>query len=105
MKYDNMSMAHRRTKSLIKKGDSRPYQTILSVALKAVNMMYRECTIDDVNYLKSMHLNGLVDLSLLESLHKNNTYNLNFSDTGKIKIVHKNPYYVHGKKYVRSQFN
>ena len=97
MKYDTMSMAHRRTSNLIKAGDNRNYKVILSIALRAVCMMYRECTNSDINYLKAMHLKGMVNLSLLESFHRGNTYQMNFESTGLIRFAHSNPYYVHGK--------
>ena len=97
MKYDIMSMAHRRTRNLIKAGDDRKYKVILIIALRAVHMMYRECTNADINYLKAMHLKGMVNLSLLESFHRNNTYQMNFESTGLIRFAHKNPYYIHGK--------
>ena len=97
MKYDTMSIAHRRTRKLIKAGDDRKYKVILVVALRAVHMMYRECTNADINYLKAMHLKGMVNLSLLESLHKDNTYSMNFESTGLIRFAHSNPYYIHGK--------
>lgn len=102
MKYDNMSMAHRRAKNLIAAGDTRKYKEILRVALRAVAMMGRECTIEDINYLKAMHLNGMVNLSLLQSLHKDNTYQMNFEQRGMIRFTHNSPYYVHGKKFVRN---
>ena len=92
-----MSMAHRRTSNLIKAGDNRNYKVILSIALRAVYMMYRECTNSDINYLKAMHLKGMVNLSLLDSFHRDNTYQMNFESTGLIRFAHSNPYYVHGK--------
>ena len=97
MKYDTMSLAHRRTRNLIKAGDDRKYKVILCIALKAVHMMYRECTNADINYLKAMHLKGMVNLSLLESFHRDNTYQMNFQSDGLIRFAHKNPYYIHGK--------
>ena len=98
MKYDRMSLAHRRTRNLIKAGDDRKYKVILSVSLRAVAMMTRECTNADINYLKSMHLNGMVNLSLLQSLHKDNTYQMNFQNDGLIRFAHRNPYYVHSNR-------
>lgn len=105
MKYDIMSMSHRRAKALIKAGDKRNYREVLSIALKVMHMKQRPITTDDINYLKSFYLNGMVDLSLIQSLHKENTYLFNFSHTGKIIFAHKNPYYVHGRQIIRSKFN
>ena len=104
MKYDRMSLAHRRTRNLIKAGDDRKYKVILSIVLRAVHMMTRECTNEDINYLKGMHLKGMVNLSLLQSLHKNNTYAMNFQDDGLIWFAHKNPYYVHGNRVTAKAF-
>ena len=98
-------MSHRRAKALILEGDTRKYRVVLSIALKVMHMNQRPVTIDNINWLKSFYLNGMVDLSLLQSLHKENTYLFNFSHTGKIIFAHKNPYYVHGRRYERSKFN
>ncbi len=105
MKYDIMSMSHRRAKALILAGDTRNYREVLSIALKVMYMKQRPVTIDNINWLKSMYLNGMVDLSLIESLHKENTYLFNFSHTGKIIFAHKNPYYAEGVRIERSKFN
>ena len=104
MRYDTMSIAHRRTRNLIKAGDNRKYKVIFVIALRAVHMMYRECTNADINYLKAMHLKGMVNLSLLESFHMDNTYQMNFQSDGLIRFTHKNPYYIHGKS-VTANFN
>ena len=96
MKYDIMSLAHRRTRNLIKAGDDRKYKAILSVSLRAVYMMARECTNADINYLKAMHMQ--VNLSLIYSLHKNNTYQMNFQNDGLIRFAHKKPYYIQGNQ-------
>ena len=100
-----MSMSHRRAKALIKAGDKRKYREVLSIALKVMHMSHRPVTIDNINWLKSFYLNGMVDLSLIQSCHKENTYLFNFSHTGKIIFAHKNPYYVGGRRYERSKFN
>jgi len=102
MKYDRMSLAHRRTRNLIKAGDPRKYKELLCISLRAVSMMYRECTNEDINYLKAMHL--IVNLSLIQSLHKDNTYQMNFQNDGLIRFAHKNPYYVHGNRVTAKAF-
>ena len=100
MEYDTMNIAHRRTCKLIKAGDNRKYKVILCIALNAVHMMYRDCTNADINYLKAMHLKGMVNLSLIESFHRNNTYQMNFQSDGLIRFSHSNPYYIHGKSVI-----
>ena len=107
LKYDSMSMAHRRTKEIIENGKSngRKYKEILAFSLSAVGMMYRKCTNDDINYLKSSGIKGFVDLRFLQSLHKDNTYQAYFESRGKVIFSHSNPYYVHGRRIERSKFN
>ena len=69
MKYDIMSMAHRKVRDLRLFGDKRSYKELLSISLKVRNMMNRTITVIDINWLYDNLPGKHIDLSLVKSVH------------------------------------
>ncbi len=87
MKYDIMSLAHRKAKDMeYYYGDTRPYRECLSIALKVRHMMKRKITLIDVNWLMNNYNSKYVDLSLVKSLRKTDKFCLGGSIKNHIDL-------------------
>ena len=87
MKYDIMSLAHRKAKDMeYYYGDTRPYKERLSAALKVRHMMKRIVTIHDINWLMNNYNTKYIDLSPLRSFRKTDKFKVSGSIRNHIDI-------------------
>lgn len=87
MKYDIMSLAHRKAKDMeYYYGDTRPYKERLSIALKVRHMMSRTITLIDINWLMNNYNTKYVDLSQVTSLRKTDKFRLGGSIKNHIDL-------------------
>ena len=87
MKYDIMSLAHRKAKDMeYYYGDTRPYRERLSIALKVRHMMKRIIIIYDINWLMNNYNTKYIDLSLLRSFRKTDRFCLSGSIRNHIDL-------------------
>ena len=86
MKYDIMSLAHRKAKDLRFYGDKRSYRELLSISLKVRHMMKRIITIHDINWLMNNYNTKYIDLSLLRSFYKTDKFKVSGSIRNHIDL-------------------
>ena len=86
MKYDIMSMAHRKAKDLRYYGDKRSYRELLSISLKVRHMMNRTITIIDINWLMNNYPTRNIDMTLILSLHISKRFELKGSIKNHIDL-------------------